>query len=168
MAEAMVILKHIDEVKWIFVGDGSCKRWLDNFIRDNALEDIAVTLGRFPSEAMVSLYKRADAMLVTLRDGFPHLGMVVPARLQSYMSAGRPILAMIGNGGADIIREAKCGYAVPAGDFHSLASIIKNKVLPMKDDFESMGHNGRIYFEKEYTKEKCMEHLSLIISKGKM
>ncbi len=44
---------------------------------------------------MPAFMKEADAMLVTLRAGFAHLEAVVPARLQSYMSAGRPVLAMI-------------------------------------------------------------------------
>lgn len=164
VAEAMLALKHNDRVKWIFVGDGSRKQWLDDFIQANNLTDSAFTLGRFPGEAMASFYKMANAMLVTLRGGFPHLGMVVPARLQSYMAAGRPVLAMIGNGGADIINEADCGYAVPAGDHKALVDIIESKVLSQKENFENKGRNGRLYFEKEFTKEKCINHLSDIIA----
>ena len=112
---------------------------------------------------MPAFYKQADAMLVTLRAGFPHLEAVVPARLQSYMSAGRPVLAMIGCGGADIIEESQCGYAVPAGDSEALISVIKEKVLTDRDGFRQMGDNGREYYNKYFRMEKCIDNLEKII-----
>ena len=130
-------LRDINELKWVFVGDGSEKDWLDSYIIEHDLCEKAYTLGRFPAEAMPAFYARANALLLSLRSGFPHLEMVVPARLQSYMSAGRPVLAMIGPGGSDIIQEARCGYAVPAGDYNTLAEIIRDQVLVDKDAFEN-------------------------------
>lgn len=163
VAEAMVKLRDVPEVKWVFVGDGSQKEWLEQFIQENGLQDCAFTLGRFPLEAMPAFYKKADAMLVTLRAEFPHLGMVVPARLQSYMSAGRPVLAMIGPGGQDIINESDCGYAVDAGDVDALVKVIREKVMMGREDFEAKGHNGRQFFEANFQKENCIDHLEAII-----
>lgn len=163
VAEAMVKLHDIPEVKWVFVGDGSRKEWLDKFIDDNDLKDCAITLGRFPFEAMPAFYQKANAMLVTLRASFPHLGMVVPARLQSYMSAGRPVLAMIGPGGQDIIRESDCGYAVDAGDVDAFVQVVREKVLTDREGFEAKGGNGRRYYENNYRKEDCINHLEEII-----
>lgn len=164
VAESMLKLKHEKDLKWIFVGDGSRKEWLETFIKENDLSDVAYTLGRFPFSAMPAFYKAANAMLVTLRPGFPHLGMVVPARLQSYMSAGRPALAMIGSGGADIIKEANCGYSVDAGDVDAFVEMIQKKVLADKEAFEAMGKNGRKFFEENYTMAMCMDNLETIIN----
>lgn len=165
IGEAMRLVHDLKEVKWIFVGDGSWKKWLDDFIKKNHLEDTAVTLGRFPASAMPTFFKQADAMLVTLRGGFIDLDMTVPARVQSYMSAGRPILAMIGQGTVDLINEADCGYAVGPSDYKALADVIRNKVLPDREGFEKKGLNGRRMFEQEFTLEKCIDHLEEIISK---
>lgn len=164
VSDVMLQLRDITELKWIFVGDGSKKRWLEQFIIDNKLENNAFCLGRFPFTSMPLFYKQADAMLVTLRPGFPHLGMVVPARLQSYMSAGRPILGMLGSGGADIINESDCGYVVPAGDSIALANIIRHKVLANKEAFAKKGSNGREFYLNNYTKDKCINDLCEIIS----
>lgn len=163
VTEVMLGLKDVPEVKWVFVGGGSRKEWLEEFIKENGLEDRAVCLGQYPFKAMPAFYKQADAMLVTLRAGFPHLEAVVPARLQSYMSAGRPVLAMIGCGGADIIEESKCGYAVPAGDPQALISVIKEKVLTDKEGFNKMGDNGREYYNKHFRMDKCIDNLEKII-----
>ena len=163
VTEVMLGLKDVPEVKWVFVGGGSRKEWLEEFIKENDLEDRAVCLGQYPFKAMPAFYKQADAMLVTLRAGFPHLEAVVPARLQSYMSAGRPVLAMIGCGGADIIEESKCGYAVPAGDSQALISVIKEKVLTNKEGFSKMGEYGREYYNKYFRMDKCIDNLEVII-----
>ena len=164
IGECIKLLHDCKEVKWIFVGDGSWKGWLDSFIKDNSLGDVAITLGRFPGEAMPAFFKKASAMLVTLRGGFIDLDMTVPARLQSYMSAGRPVLAMLGKGGADLIKEADCGYAVAPGDYQALASVIRNKVLTNPTLFESKGANGRKLYEKEFTLKNCIDHLEKIIT----
>ncbi|TCO88914.1 glycosyltransferase involved in cell wall biosynthesis [Bacteroides heparinolyticus] len=163
VTEVMLGLKDEPEVKWIFVGGGSRKEWLENFIKRNGMENKAVCLGQYPFEAMPAFYKQADVMLVTLRAGFPHLEAVVPARLQSYMSAGRPVLAMIGCGGADIIDESQCGYAVPAGDSEALIRVIREKVLTNRESFEKMGHNSRDYYMKNYRMDMCIDNLEKII-----
>ena len=163
VTEVMLGLKDVPEVKWVFVGGGSRREWLEDFIKENELQDRAVCLGQYPFKAMPAFYKQADAMLVTLRAGFPHLEAVVPARLQSYMSAGRPVLAMIGCGGADIIKDSQCGYAVPAGDSKALINVIKEKVLTDKDSFRKMGENGRAYYNKYFRMDKCIDNLERII-----
>lgn len=163
VTEVMLGVKDIPEVKWVFVGGGSRREWLEKFIKENGMEDSAVCLGQYPFKAMPAFYKKADAMLVTLRAGFSHLEAVVPARLQSYMSAGRPVLAMIGCGGADIIEESQCGYAVPAGDSEALIAVIKEKMLANKETFEKMGENGRKYYEENYRLDMCIDNLEEII-----
>lgn len=166
IGEAMVLLKDIQELKWIFVGDGSWKKWLDDFIIDHQLQKTAYTLGRFPGEAMATFYQKADAMLISLRGGFIDLDMTVPARMQSYMSAGRPVIGMIGPGVQELIAESDCGYAVPAGDYIALADVIRNKVLTDRPAFERKGANGRNYFEKGFVLECCIDHIEEIINKA--
>lgn len=163
VTEVMIGLKDIPEVKWVFVGGGSRKEWLEQFIKEHDLEDRALCVGQYPFKAMPAFLKQADAMMVTLKAGFPHLEAVVPARLQTYMSAARPVLAMIGCGGADIIEESQCGYAVPAGDSVSLIKIIKERVLANKGAFAQMGQNGRNYYERNYRMDMCIDNLEKII-----
>ena len=164
IGEAMLRMRDIKEVKWIFVGDGSWKKWLDDFISENNLQDTAFTLGRFPGEAMATFYKYANAMLITLRGGFIDLDMTVPARMQSYMSAGRPVLGMIGPGAQQLISEADCGYAVNAGDYDALVNVICNKVITNKEEFEQKGQNGREYFEQHFMLDNCITHIEEILS----
>lgn len=165
--QAVLKLRNVKELKWIFIGDGTRKNWLDNFIKDNQLENNVFVLGRYPASMMPAFFEKADALLLTLISGFPHLKMVVPARLQSYMSAGKPVLGMIDGGAVDIINEANCGFVVPAGDSKALAEVIKQKILIDVQHWSEMGKNGRDYFNKNFTKEICMNQLEIILSQKK-
>lgn len=164
IGECMKLLRNYTNVKWIFVGDGSKKEWLDTFICENYLQEIAYTMGRYPGTAMPTFFKEADAMLVTLKGGYVDLDMTVPARVQSYMSAGKPILGMIGQGTIDLIIECDCGYAVNPSDYNALCDVIVKKVLPNIEQFKQKGINARKMYERQFTLDKCIDHLEEIIS----
>lgn len=164
--QAAELTRDSADVKWIFVGDGSKRAYVEKFRETHHLEETVLTLGRYPCEYMPAFFREADAMLITLRADFPHLKAVVPARLQSYMSAGKPILGMIDGGSANLIEEAKCGYVAPAEDYNTLVQIIIERVLPHKEEFAKMGDNGRRYYEKYFTKDLCIENLISIIENG--
>jgi glycosyltransferase involved in cell wall biosynthesis len=167
IGKCMILLKKYSNVKWIFIGDGSKKKWLESFVKENCLTETSVILGSYPISYMPNFYKMADAMLVTLKSGYFDLEMTVPARLQSYMSAGKPILAMIGKGAADLIRDSNCGYAVPSSNYEALADIIINKILPNREAFINKGKNGRLCYEKEFSLDVCIDHLENILQQKK-
>lgn len=151
------------DIKWIFVGGGSKLEWLKKFVVERDLQDSVTILGRFPFESMRSFYEQADVMLLTLKKSeWPHLNATIPARVQSYMSASKPIVGMVGSGAASLIHSADAGMVAPAGDNKGLASII----MELKDDtkrLKQMGENGRKYYETHFTPEVCINHLEKIL-----
>lgn len=163
VGKCMLLLKDYTNINWIFVGDGSKRKWLEEYVHQNNLDDSVFFMGRHPGSLMPSFFKKADALLATLKGGYEFLDMTVPARVQSYMSAGKPILAMLGKGSQELISEADCGYAVNPGDYEALANIVINKVLPHKEEFENKGRNGRIFYEQHFTLDKCIDNLEKII-----
>lgn len=163
--QAALEMKDDKMIKWVIVGDGSKKNWVDESIIALNLQNNVFTLGRFPLEAMPSFFKAADAMLLTLSGEYSDLKLVVPNRLQSYMAAARPVLAMIDGAAADLILKTNCGYSVNAGDYKSLTKTIREKVLLDLNSFEKLGTNGRKYFENNFQKENCINNLCEIIAK---
>lgn len=152
-----------DPVSFVFVGGGSEEQKMRDYVNGKRLAKVKFT-GRKPSDEMPYYSAQADAMLLTLMQTTSHhLDIVIPARLQGYMSGGKPVLAMIGSGAAEVIKEADCGYVVPAGDYKALAEIIRTKVLANKELMKQKGANGRAYFERYFTKNKCIDKLEEII-----
>lgn len=152
------------EVKFVFVGGGSKADEMKATFKSKGLTN-AYMLGRVPFEMIPALYSKADAMLLTLRKtDLPHLKATVPARVQSYMAAGKPILGMIDGGAAELVAEFDCGYCTAAGDAEGLAEYIRAKVLPNKKEFARKGDNGREAYERCFVKDLCIDNLKEILN----
>ena len=152
-----------DPVEFMFVGGGAEEENMRNYATDNNLKNVVFT-GRQPFTKMPEYYSQADAMLLTLKaTEMPHLRATVPARLQGYMSAGKPVLAMIDGSSNEMIRDADCGYAVPAGCYKELAEYIRKVVLSNRESFIKKGMNSRNYYLNNFTKDMCIDNLVKLI-----
>ena len=76
--------------------------------------------GQFPLERMPSFLKHADALLVSLKPD-PIFAMTIPGKLQTYLSVGLPVLAMLDGEGADLVERSGVGLVSPAGNPVALA-----------------------------------------------
>lgn len=156
-------LKDYPDIHFVFVGGGSYKEKMEQMFRARGLRN-AYFLGRYPFEMMPLFYAKADAMLLSLMpQETKHLDVTVPSRLQSYMSAGKPIYAMIGSGAREVIESSDCGFVVEAGDYKGLSDMIistyQNAIL-----LKEKGMNARLAFENEFTIQKGVEHFEQLIN----
>ena len=153
-------------IKWTFVGGGNREAWLRETIQREGLTDCCSVLGRYPFECMASLYKQADIMFISLKPTtYNHLNATIPARLQSYIAAGKPIVGMIGEGVTKLVDEINCGRCVEAGDVEGCAKLI----LQLADNtaqLKAWGENARRYYVEHYTRERCIDNLVDITLKG--
>lgn len=120
--EAAKILssRGLKDIHFILVGDGRKRQWVEEFINVNSTVHC---VGRHPLESMSLFFMKADVLYFALKDSLI-FNLTCPAKLQAYMSAGRPVLAMINGEVAEIVNDAKCGYTVPAGNAEKLADIL--------------------------------------------
>jgi glycosyltransferase involved in cell wall biosynthesis len=151
-------LKDYSNIRWLIVGDGRMAGWLAKEIKARGLEACVSMPGRYPVERMPSFFKHADALLVSLKDE-PIFALTIPGKLQSYLAAGIPVLAMLNGEGADVIRNANAGLACPAGDATQLVQAVLELVAMSKDERQQLGKNGLAYAEKEFNREILMNRL---------
>lgn len=142
-----------DPVEFHIVGDG---KELSR-IRDEAkdLKNV-VFYGQRPVSEMPALYSKADAMLVTLQKD-PVLSLTLPGKVQSYMAAGKPVIAAADGETKTVIEDARCGYCGPAEDAGELAENIKRFVFC--DDKVQIGVNARRYYEEHFNRNGFMDRL---------
>jgi glycosyltransferase involved in cell wall biosynthesis len=156
--DAAETLKGNSKVRWIIVGDGRMGQWLSTEILKRGLSTCVQMLGRFPVERMPSMYKCADALLVSLRDE-PIFAMTIPGKMQSYLAAGIPVLAMLNGEGADVLKACRAGIATPAGDGKALARAVLEMIAMPKEDRDAMGANGVAYYRKEFERSELLSRL---------
>lgn len=158
-------LKDKEHIQFILVGDGRKMPFVKEFVEQNDLNDTVHIMGRFPVESMSSFFDKADVMLVTLKDD-SIFNLTVPAKLQAYMSASKPIVAMLNGEGSENIIDADCGFTVPAGDYVGLSETIVKASLLSQDKLQTLGQNSRLYYERYFKMSACISNLEDIISKS--
>ena len=111
---------------------------------------------------MPSFFKHADALLVALRDE-PIFSLTIPGKLQAYLAAGKPILAMINGEAARVIEESASGVTCAAGDSLSLAYAVEKLLAMSEKEREEMGGRGLIYGVREFDRGRLITKLELIL-----
>lgn len=115
LMKAMTVFKGRTDVRLHMVGGGSEFENIQKLAQDLGIGDIVTFYGPKPFKEAVAYYNKADACVLTL-DGSTHIGDTLPGKLQTYMAAGKTILAAANGAAMDIIKEAECGKCVAAGD----------------------------------------------------
>lgn len=156
--EAARLTKEQKEIKWVIVGDGRKLEWVREYVKEHGLEETVYTLGRFPAEAMPWFFGQADVMLVTLSDD-PLFKLYAPAKISSYMAAGKPIVAVLNGEGAEMIRDAGCGWTLAAGDAEGFAKLAIDLSRKDASELAAKGANAAKYYDEHFVKEKCLKKL---------
>ena len=145
------------DITWHIVGSGSALDECKALAAELDVEGKVIFHGRRPLEEMPKFYESADALIVTLQAN-KLIEYTLPGKMQTYMAAGRPILAAAGGETTRVIEDAKCGLAAASEDFVTLA---KNAdyMLKHKDELAQYAKNARGYYEKNYCKEKFFDDI---------
>lgn len=150
------------------VGSGRLDEWLKAQVRERSLHNVHL-VGRYPSAEMTEILEAASVLVVTLRSD-PIFRLTIPNKLQSYLAAGRPILAVLEGEGAAIVEEAKAGVTCQPGDAASVAEAISRMRSIPERELKAMGSSGRQYYDKffapnvlinllgNHLKEAILEH----------
>ncbi|WP_026488602.1 glycosyltransferase family 4 protein [Butyrivibrio sp. XBB1001] len=147
LMKAMTVFKGRNDVTLHMVGGGSEFDNIKKMAEDLGLDDIVTFYGPKPFKEAISFYNKADACVLTL-DGSTHIGDTLPGKLQTYMAAGKPILAAANGAAMEVIREANCGKCVAAGDYEAYGRILQEFVK----EIQSEGQTGT-KFAKEIQSE---------------
>jgi len=158
IAAAECVARLCPEVCWIIAGDGRMSDWARAEANRRGLAGRMAFLGQQPSSAMPGLFADADALLVSLKAD-PVFSRTIPGKVQSYLAAGRPILAMLDGEGARIVTEAGAGLTCAAGDWEALASNVQALVAAAVAERAEMGGRGRAYALREFSREPLLDRL---------
>lgn len=140
------------DIRFTLVGSGSRSAWLAEQVARRDLRNVALP-GRFAPQAMPALFAQASALLVTLNRS-EVLGQTVPSKVQSYLAAGRPVLAALDGEGAQVVRDAGAGIASPAEDAPALAAAVLSLGAASPQELERMGQSARRYYEAHFEPDR--------------
>ncbi len=159
--DAVKILKNKNvKVKLFIVGDGRALSWVKTAIEKQNLASHIALLGRHPLASMPSFYLAADALLVTLKDN-PVFAMTIPGKVQSYMTASKPILTMLTGEGSRVVEKANCGFVAGSGDIQVFTDNIMKMMQLSEYERLELGKNAKKYADKEFNRDKLISQLEV-------
>ncbi len=138
------------DINFMIIGEGRYKSELEKLIRDYNLHDTVHLLGRYESEFMPFFYNYADFLVLSLSDS-PISRLTFPGKMQTYMNAGKPILAMIEGETSQIISESSCGFVADFGDASHFSALLEECCFLNKDDRRLLGENGKRYANENFS-----------------
>ena len=144
-----------ENIKFVIVGDG---RYLDEFVCDienRGVSDKFIMIRRQPAEKIPMLLSACDASFVSFANN-DLWKKTIPAKLQSYMACGMPVIASAGGETERIIEESGCGTCCKVGDEKALTDGI---LCIMKSDLIQLGKNSQEYCQKYFNKSALMDEM---------
>lgn len=160
---AAELLRSHPNIRWIIVGDGRMRPWIEAEVRARSLQEHVYLLGSRPPEAMPSYFSHADLLLATLRRE-PIFAYTIPSKIQSYLACGKPIVAALEGEGARIILEAGAGWTVPPEDPKALAEAVLFASRLTNNELDTMGERGEVYFRDHFERELLLSRLEFLLA----
>ncbi len=145
-------------IKFVIVGDGRCKDDFVKQIKECNVEEMFLFLGRQPADRIPAMLGCCDAAFVSFMDN-ELFTKTIPAKLQSYMACGMPIIASASGETVRVIKEAGCGVCSPIGDAEKLNLSIKQLASMSFYELADMGNNSVSYFNSHFSKKMLMDEL---------
>ena len=148
-------------VRWFIVGDGRAREHLEQKVRENNLGELITFIGKVSEEEANRYIHFADCAYLSFKKN-KLFDMTLPAKLQSYMACGTPIIAAAGGESARVITEAQCGF-VCEQDSDTLSDTIRNTVL-LSTNLDVMRANAKTYFDEHFATDLVVNALEQLMN----
>ena len=89
--------------------------------------------------------------------------MTIPAKIQSYMACGMPILAVASGETKRVIEEAKCGVCCQLGDIAAVKASILKMMQDVNNPICNMAQFASDYFGKYFSKSELLDEIEKYI-----
>ncbi len=160
LIDAAIKLKDTN-VRWFLVGDGRAKERLEKRVMEEKLEGIVSFVGKVSEEEANRYIHFADCAYLSFKKN-KLFDMTLPAKLQSYMACGTPILAAAGGESARVVNEAGCGF-VCEQDANKLADCVRKEILSFSN-MAQMRSKATKYFNEHFTIDLVIGELEDMMS----
>lgn len=155
----------IKDIRWIIVGDGMSKKWLETTVKDRKLDNFFFE-GQKPVEDIPKYTNIADGLIGCLVKS-ELLEATIPAKVMSYIAAGKPmILAMDGEVQDLINKTIKCGYASNAGDSKAFYKNVSKLYYTQAKERQSMGDRSTKYHMENFERNIILNKLHAFMFKA--
>ena len=144
-------IEHVDDnIHWTFVGDGRFKSQLKNLIDHKNLNAKVSFIDQVSIDLIPSIVSKADSLFLSLKNDIL-FSKTVPAKLQTYMALGKPIIGLLQGEGAKLIVDSDCGIVEENYNYEELAKKINSFASKNSSELIKKGENAKKYYFKHFS-----------------
>lgn len=148
-----------ENVRFVIVGDGRYLETLNRDIKERGVQDKFIMIPRQKAETIPILLSACDVAFISFAND-ELWTKTIPAKLQSYMACGMPIVACASGETKRILDEAQCGICIDEINANKLSKIIRLIISVNSND---MRNNSVIYSNNMFNKDKLMDEMDSYI-----
>ncbi|MBL8849108.1 MAG: glycosyltransferase family 4 protein, partial [Planctomycetaceae bacterium] len=140
-----------DDIRFLFVGDGSQRAALEQRAAAAGVTDMVVFAGRQSKNRMPAVLASSSVCLVHLR-GCELFGTVIPSKIFETMAMQRPMIMGVRGEAREIVASANAGLDMEPDSAESLAGCVTR----LADDpllLSQLGTSARSYVEQFYNRD---------------
>lgn len=143
--------------EFVIIGDGRYREEFLKEIEDADVKEMFTLLGRKKPEEVPEYLAWCNVAFLSFADN-PLFEKTIPAKLQSYMACGMPILAVAGGETKRIVETAECGIVCGFGNVDEIVEAVK-KMMNDAAVCRKMAENARVYNQTYFDKKKLLNQM---------
>ncbi|MFY8331100.1 glycosyltransferase family 4 protein [Vagococcus carniphilus] len=153
---AMELAKNKEsKIHFNIIGNGRYKEAFIKEVLEKDLDRLFSFYNPVKAEEIPKVFKNTDVALVSLSKS-PIFSLTIPAKVQSILATGTPLLVSADGIMEQIIKESKAGMWSKAGDVEGLIKNIQRLEELDDSEFIKMKENALEYSRKEFSKETLL------------
>lgn len=146
------------KVRFNIVGDGRFKNKLIELVQNYHVSDMFNFVEKQPATRIPEFMAACDAALISLSKS-KVFSITIPAKTQSCLACGIPIIVSADGEIQKIIKEANAGVCSNAGDSKMLAKNIQKLAFASSIDLKRMADNGLNYYKENFDKKRLLSRM---------
>jgi colanic acid biosynthesis glycosyl transferase WcaI len=160
VVDAADLLKRESKIRFVFVGEGAQKRFLQEHAQSLGLSNVEF-LPLQSRDRHLGILSASDVCLISLKKRFNSPS--VPSKSLDMMACGKPILANVPVIGdlAGLIRDAGCGVVVEPEQPEAFAGAVL-RLFSSPEHRRMMGESGRTYLRGQLSLDNCLRKYEAI------
>lgn len=147
-----------ENIHWNFIGNGRSKEKMELLVKKLNLESCISFYGFIEENKIPQYLESSDAALLILKPD-PIFEMTIPAKLQTYLSCGVPILGCVNGEGKKIIEDAHCGIISQEISVESLVKATKELINLDQQEVNNYKLNAYQYGLNNFNKNTLLNEL---------
>lgn len=155
---AVELKKSNSKVRFNIVGGGRFKDTLIKMVSEYEVTELFNFIPKQPPTRIPELMSVCDATLISLSKS-KVFSITLPAKTQSCLACGVPIIVSADGEIQDVIKKANAGVCSNAGDANMLAIKISELISKSSEELEVMAKNAYEYSKFKFNKEKLLSRM---------